>query len=302
MEFRRLRYFAAVAEDLHYTRASGRLRVAQPHLSQEIRKLEREIGVALFVRTKRSVALTPAGRVFLERTRAILAASADAVTAAQRASRGETGKLRVGFVSAAAYSAIPHAIAQFRRTHPDVELALSELNSDEGIDAVRRGQLDLCLVHPPRNIEASLNAETIWGEPLVVALPSSHALADMPRINLARLKDEAWVMWHREIASRLYDEVMGACSTAGFEPRVVQRTVRLATVVSLVGSGVGLALVPVTAAHMNINGVVFRSLTGRRTEVPMSFVWQRDAGAVLAPFMQAVRQAKLRASGLRPRA
>src|SRR5262245_29396076 len=127
MDFRHLKFFVAVAEELHFTRAANRLRVAQPHLSQEIRKLEREIGVELFARTKRSVALTPAGHVFLGRVRVLFDAAAEAVNAAQRASRGETGRLTVGFVSAAAYAVIPEAVAAFRRAYPDVELLLREL-------------------------------------------------------------------------------------------------------------------------------------------------------------------------------
>src|SRR5215468_8057978 len=119
MEYRHLKFFVAVAEELHFTRAAARLRVAQPHLSQEIRRLEREIGVDLFVRTKRSVALTTAGRVFLERIRIVLDDTASAVHAAQRASRGETGRIRLGFVTVAAFSVIPGAIALYRSAYPD---------------------------------------------------------------------------------------------------------------------------------------------------------------------------------------
>lgn len=300
MEFRRLRYFAAVAEELHYTRAASRLRVAQPHLSQEIRKLEHEIGVELLSRTKRSVALTPAGRVFLEKARGLFDAINDAVNAAQRAGRGETGKLAIGFVSAAAYSTIPDAIARFRRSHPDVELAVSELNSDEGVEAVRSGRLDVCLVHPPRGMDSGLSVETAWNEPIVVALPQGHAFAQARRVALGKLKDEPWVLWRREIASRLHDEVISACAAAGFEPKVAQRTVRMATVVSLVASGVGLALVPATAAQMGIQGVVLRPLTGLSISVPMSFVWRRrETAPALAAFMAAVREVKLKGPKLR---
>lgn len=300
MEFRRLRYFAAVADELHYTRAATRLRVAQPHLSQEIRKLEREIGVVLFLRTRRSVALTPAGRVFLDRVRAIFDSTTDAVRAAQRASRGETGRLAIGFGSVAAYTVIPTAIARFRRSHPDVELALSELNSDEAVEAVRAGRLDVCLVHPPRNLEPALEVETAWEEPLVVALPKGHAQAQARRIDLSKLENEAWVLWRRDIASRLHDEIIGTCNAAGFEPKIAQWTVRLATVASLVASGVGLALVPVSVAQMAVKGVVFRPLAGSRAMVPLSFVWRKhDVAPALAPFMVALREAKPRAVPLR---
>jgi DNA-binding transcriptional LysR family regulator len=297
MEFRRLRYFVAVAEDLHFTQAANRLRVAQPHLSQEIRKLEREIGTHLFVRTKRSVTLTPAGRVFLERVRGIFDSTADAVNAAQRASRGETGKLSVGFVSAAAYTVIPDAIVHFRQAYPNVELVLGELNSDEGVEAVRKGMLDVCLLHPPRNLDPAFAVEIVWAEPLAVALPGGHAAAAKARVSLGKLKNESWVLWQREIASRLYDEVMAACRAAGFEPRVAQRTERLATVLSLVGSGVGLALVPEAISRVGVRGAVFRPLAGPRVTVPMALVWRKgDVLPALAPFAAAIKDARAQMS------
>src|ERR1700681_3274574 len=143
MDLRHLRFFTAVAEELHFTRAANRLGMAQPHLSQEIRRLEHEIGVELFVRTKRSVVLTPAGYVFLDRVRALLDATAEAVNAAQRASRGETGRLAVGFTSTGAFAVMPTAIASFRRAYPGVELLLSEVSNEEALQAVRGGRLDV---------------------------------------------------------------------------------------------------------------------------------------------------------------
>jgi DNA-binding transcriptional LysR family regulator len=126
-------------------------------------------------------------------------------------------------------------------------------------------------------------------------LPGGHAAAETRRVSLSKLKNDPWVLWHREIASRLHDEFIAACGSAGFEPKVAQRTVRLATVVSLVASGVGLALIPVTAARMGIRGVVFRPLAGTPVLVPMSFVWRRrEVAPGLAPFMAAVREAKPR--------
>src|SRR5262245_38339803 len=161
LEHRRRKFVVAVAEELHFTRASVRLRIAQPHLSQEIRRLEREIGVELFVRTKRSVALTPAGRAFLQRVRIVLDDTADAVHAARRASRGETGRVSLGSVSVAAIGVIPDAIARFRSAYPDVEVLLKDVSSEEGLEAVRTGQLDLCLLHPLRTVDPALNIETL---------------------------------------------------------------------------------------------------------------------------------------------
>ena len=190
MENRRLKLFVAVAEELHFTRASARLRIAQPHLSQEIRRLEREIGVELFKRTKRSVALTPAGHAFLERVRIILDSTLDAVQIARRASRGEIGRVRLGFVAVAAISLIPNVTARFRSAYPDVEVLLKEVHSEEGLEAIRAGQLDLCLLHPPRIVDPALNIETLWLEPLVAVLPPKHPLADRQRISLQRLRSE----------------------------------------------------------------------------------------------------------------
>jgi DNA-binding transcriptional LysR family regulator len=293
MDFRRLKFFLSVAQELHFTRAASKLHIAQPHLSQEIRKLEHELGIELFTRTRRSVALTPAGYVFLERVRTIFDATAEAVRAAQRASRGEVGKLAIGFVSAAGYAVVPRAIAKFRRTHPDVELILSELNSDEGVQDVTSGRLDVCLLHPPRYLEPELCVETTWHEPLVVALPRGHALASRGRVNLNQLKTEPLVLWHREIASRLHDDVIAACAAAGFEPCVAQQAVRLATVVSLVASGVGYAIIPATMAQAGTKAAVYLPLAGKKFSVPMAFVWRRkEVPPALGPFMAAVREAK----------
>jgi DNA-binding transcriptional LysR family regulator len=295
VENRRLKLFVAVAEELHFTRASVRLRIAQPYLSQEIRRLEREIGVELFVRTKRSVALTPAGHAFLERVRIILDNTADAVRAARRASRGEIGRIRLGFVVTAAVGVIPNAIARFRSAYPDVEVLLNEIRSDEGLEAVRTGQLDLCLLHPPRTVDPAVNIETIWLEPLVVLLPPKHPLADKQRISLQRLRSEPWVMTPRETASRYFDEVIAACAAAGFEPRVVQRTTRLTTTISMVASGIGVALVATTWARLAFGGAVYRQLRPPGISIPVAFAWRRDQTApVLTRFMAVIRHSASR--------
>jgi DNA-binding transcriptional LysR family regulator len=295
VEYRHLKFFVAVAEELHFTRASVRLRIAQPHLSQEIRRLEREIGVELFVRTKRSVALTTAGHAFLEHVRIVLDNTADAVRAAQRASRGETGRIRLGYVSVAAIGVIPNATARFRSLYPGVEVLLKDVNSDEGLEAIRTGQLDLCLLHPPRAVDPAINIETLSLEPLVALLPPKHPLADMQRISLQRLRSEPWVISHRETASRLYDEVIAACAAAGLEPSIAQRTTRLTTQISMVASGIGVALMPITSARLVFGGAVYRQLRSPGRSIPVAFAWRRDQTApVVAHFMAVVRNSARR--------
>ena len=294
MEHRRLKFFVAVAEELHFTRASTRLRIAQPHLSQEIRRLEREIGVELFVRTKRSVRLTSAGDIFLQHARGVLDASVNAVLAAQCAKRGEVGRLKLGFISTAAHGVIPKAIARFREAYPDVELVLTELNSDEALEALRAEQIDLCLLFPPRSFDPAIDIEPAWLEPLVAILPANHRLANRRRIALQQLKSEPWVLWRREFASRLHDEIIEACAAAGFEPRVTQRVRRAATAVSLVAGGIGVTLLPITIARLGIAGAVYRRLRSPAVSVPMAFARRRDQTApVVAQFIAVVRDPSL---------
>src|SRR5262245_2245908 len=295
MEYRHLKFFVAVAEELHFTRASARLRIAQPHLSQEIRRLEREIGVDLFVRTKRSVALTTAGRAFLERVRIVFDVTAGAVYAAQRASRGEIGRITLGYVTVAAIDVIPNATARFRNAYPDVEVVLKDVHSDEGLEAVRTGQLDLCLLHPPRTVDSALNIETLWLEPLVAVLPPKHPLADKQRISLQRLKSEPWVIGHREFGSRLHDEIIAACAAAGFEPRIVERPTRMTTTISMVASGAGVALMPITQARLVFGGAVYRQLRPPGSSIPVALAWRRDqTPPALANLMAIVRDSSLR--------
>lgn len=290
MEYRHLKFFVAVAEELHFTRAAARLRVAQPHLSHEIRRLEREIGVELFARNNRQVELTAAGRIFLERVRGILDATADAARAAQRADRGVIGRLVVGCGSVAAYTVVPNAIARLRRAYPEVEIVLTEFHSDEGVEALRAGRLDVCVVYPPRNVDPALHVEPIMIDPLVVALPKGHVLAKSRQISLRRLSGEPWIFWHREIASRVYDEIVSACAAAGFEPRVVQRTTRLSTVICLVASGLGITLVPAPATMLHVAGIVLREVHSPRIKIPLSLITRSGHRApALSPFIAAVR-------------
>jgi hypothetical protein len=169
-----------------------------------------------------------------------------------------------------------NATARFRSAYPDVEVLLKEVHSDEGLEAVRTGRLDLCLLHPPRTANPALNIETIWLEPLVALLPPKHPLADKQRISLQRLRSEPWVISPREIASRYYDEVIAACSAAGFEPRIAQRTTQLTTTISMVASGIGVALLPITSARLAFRGAVYRQLRPPRSSIPVAFAWRQD--------------------------
>src|SRR5215207_3521737 len=196
MELRHLRYFVAVAEELHFGRAAERLRIAQPPLSRQIRDLEREIGSALFERGSRGVELTPAGLAFLPEARLTLAQAERAQRTAQRAARGETGRLRVGFVEAATFSGIlPDVLGFFRMHLPDIGLSLFEMDSLQQAEAFRDGRIDLGILHsPPADADRWLRAESVYSDPLVAALPHTHRLAGRARLALADLAGDSFVL------------------------------------------------------------------------------------------------------------
>src|SRR5215207_4822370 len=194
MELRHLRYFVAVAEELHFGRAAERLRIAQPPLSRQIRDLEREIGAPLFERVPRGVELTPAGSAFLPEARLTLAQAERAQRTAQRAARGETGRLRVGFVEAATYSGIlPDVLGFFRMHLPDIGISLLEMDPVEQAEAFRDGRIDLGMLHsPPADADRWLRVEPVYSDALVAALPNGHALAGRSRLTLGTLAAEAF--------------------------------------------------------------------------------------------------------------
>jgi DNA-binding transcriptional LysR family regulator len=290
VEYRHIRFFIAVAEDLSFTRAATRLRVAQPHLSREIRRLEQALEVPLFARDRRRVTLTAGGSAFLERARCILAETAEAVRTAQRANRGETGRLRVGFSSSAGFGLLPDAVRRFRLERPDIELVLTEFNSDEQPDLLRMSALDASLLYPPHRPEQGLDTETLIVDPLVAALPEGHRLAKQRQVALGALATEPWVFFRRAVASRLYDEILRACGKAGFTPRIVQEARKLSTIASLAASGLGVSLVPITLTRLRLPRMVCRPLAAPVPQVPLAIMWRRhDPNPALAPFLAIIR-------------
>lgn len=278
MELRHLRYFVAVAEELHFGRAAERLHIAQPPLSRQIRDLERELGTSLFVRNARGIELTPAGQAFLPEARLTLAQAERAQRTAERAARGETGRLRVGFVDAATYAGIlPDVLAFFRMHLPSIGLSLFEMDLPQQADALRDGRIDLGIVqNPPPDAERWLRVETVFHDPMIAALPRGHRLASRHRLALAALAEEAFVLFPRTVAPLLYDDVIARCRAAHFSPRIAQEAVGWHTVVSLVSAGVGIALVPKSLSVQRQPGVVFRAVHDLRTEMELSAIWRRD--------------------------
>ena len=290
MEHRHLRFFLAVAEELHFTRAAAALNIAQPHLSQEIKRLEGEMGVELFRRTKRHVELTPAGEVFLERVRQIFDARDDAIHAAQRAGRGETGTLNVAFATSASFDVVPRALSRFRQSHPDVDVWLEDLFSDRGIEALLDGRMDACLAHPPRSLDSSLHSETLYVERMVAALPAGHRLANQASCRLEDLMDEPWLGGRRNSATRMRQEVRAAFDAIGRRPPMRELSARLATRACLIAGGYGIAVLPESTVHFGIDGLRLVPLKGDPIKVPLAIITrQGHMPPTLPPFLDAVR-------------
>src|SRR5689334_2551434 len=272
MELRHLRYFVTVAEELHFGRAASRLHIAQPPLSRQIRDLEREVGTSLFERVPRGVQLTPAGRAFLPEARLTLAQAARAQRTAERAARGEIGRLRVGFVEAATYARVlPEVLGFFRMHLPNIGISLFEMDAQQQADAFRDGRIDLGILHTvPVDADRLLHVEPVYTDPMIAAIPRAHRLADQSRIALSTFSSEPFVFFPRPSAPSLYDGIIASCRTAGFNPRVVQEAAAWHTLASLVGAGVGSAFVPRSLTSFQNPGVVYRTIRSLSVGMEMS--------------------------------
>ncbi|QIX28085.1 LysR family transcriptional regulator [Nocardioides sp. JQ2195] len=275
MELRHLRYFLAVAEELHFGRAAERLHMAQPPLSQQIRQLEAELGVALFTRTTRQVALTPAGARYLERTRAVLAAVDQAGVEAGRVAAGEVGRVSIGFIGSATYSLLPKLARHLRATLPDVECEVKgEMLTPEQVHALRDGTIDVALMRTPVPHQ-DLVVEVVRREPLVVALSSQHPLAEAEVVSVGDLRDEPFVTYPSEHRSVLHDTVLAACQRAGFSPHTAVQAAETSTLVVFVAAGLGVAMVPESVGALQLAGVTFRPLA-EKTSVELAIGWHPE--------------------------
>jgi DNA-binding transcriptional LysR family regulator len=259
MELRHLRYFVATAEAQHFTRAAEQLGMAQPPLSQQIRQLEQEVGTPLFDRTGRGVALNDAGRAFLACAQDILRRAEAAVLTARRAARGEVGELTLGFTESASFNGVvTELIRQYRQRYPEVEMTLSQGDSETLVAQLRSGAIDAAFVRPPFALDGGLAFTQLAEEPLVVALPLGHALARRKRLAPADLVQERFILYSRKSGYGLSADIMAACRQHGINPLIGQRAPQLSSAVNLVAAGMGVAIVPASLRHLRPDGVVYR--------------------------------------------
>jgi DNA-binding transcriptional LysR family regulator len=259
IELRHFRYFVAVAEELHFGNAAKRLHMAQPPLSQAIRKLEARLGHPLFVRHTREVALTAAGRTLLERVRRTLAKVDDDLEAARRIGLGEVGTLTVGFAGSVMLTALPIALREYRRRYPAVNLRLREMVTAAQLESLTEGSLDVGLLRDPGD-QPSLAVEILWREPFLAIVPRKHRLATKKQIFVRDLKHEPFVLFAREWGPEAYDRTIGVCQSAGFTPRVIQEASQWYTVTRLIEAGFGVSIAPSCVASFSFAGVRYLPL------------------------------------------
>ena len=277
-ELWQLRYFIAVAEQLHFGRAAAALNISQPPLSRAIRALEQQLGVVLLARSRRRVELTPEGAHFLGEARRIVEQLERAAGAVRAMASGERGRLRIGFVSLAGYGVLPELLKAYKAAQPGVALALREMLSPEQAAALAAGELDFGLLLPPVAGAADLEHLVVQRERFLVALPARHRLARARgRLAVRELAGEAFVMVPREIAPGLYDIVSALASRAGFSLNVAQEAIQMQTVVSLVSSGLGVAIVPASVSNLGRRGVAYRELADRHPRLDLWLAWPRGA-------------------------
>jgi DNA-binding transcriptional LysR family regulator len=291
IELRQLRYFLAVAEEMHFGRAAAKLHMTQPPLSQAIQALETHLGLSLFTRTTRSIALTAAGAALIPEAKKILSQAQALPQLLQRAASGESGHLSLAFISIADYSILPPYLRQFRKLHQDVRIELREATSDVQLDLLEKSEVDAGLLIPPipKKLSDVLAYQKVLSEPLILAVPeafakrqnagSLHSYADLPLI-----------IFPRKIAPALHDTILGCFRAEGLTPAIAQEAIQMQTIIGLVSAGMGIALVPQSVSNLIRPGVVYHALPNVAASVEIGIAWRKEnTSPVLKSFLALLR-------------
>lgn len=293
IELRQLRYFATVAEELHFGRAARRLHMTQPPLSQTIMALEELLGAPLFERNRRGVTLTAAGAALLPEAQRLLLQAAGLPELVQRAATGASGRLALAFVSSADYSVLPPSLRAYRAEYPQVEITLKEATSDLQLDDLLAGRVDAGLLIPPLPDRARQELEylPVLREPLVLAAPAGLPLLAAASVDLRTLAGMPLIIFPRHISPGLYDAILSVFRDAGVTPEVGQEAIQMQTIVSLVSAGMGIALVPQSVSNLRRPGVEYLPLVQSTPLVETGLAWRRDnASPVLRGFLELMKK------------
>lgn len=285
MELSHLKYFTAVAELLHFGKAAKKLNISQPPLSQQIRKLEEELQIKLFVRTSRKVELTDAGKIFYEEARAVLERADAAMEKVEEIASGSSGSLSIGFNEAALNTVLPSAIKKFRETHPGVKLQLKELETPDQLSAIRENKIQLAVLRLFHHDISGLKSKLIFKEPYKLALPQGHHLSKYKKLPLKKLNGESIIIFPQPMQPDLHRHILESCAKSGAKLNIAQEAASKQTTLALVESGIGCAFVPASSQKNCSRKINFVELAGGLPEVKISAVWKESAeNAALAAF------------------
>ena len=296
MELRHLRYFLAVADTLNFCRAAERLHLSQPPLSQQVRRLEAELGARLFDRTRRQIKLTPAGEVFAVKARAILAQSDEAAKLAARAERGEFGHLRLGLwqlpVPPVQTRLIIECLGEFVKQRPDIHLTLQSLQAADQIKAVKDGAIDVGIVRLPLALKSrGIAIETILRERIVLAMSENNSLSRFKTVPLRELCNQRYIMYMRDANAEFHDFIAKACRKEGFKLNIAYSQEDLYSVWALIGAGLGVALAPASLQELRLPGIVFRKFEPALPFMEMALAYLRtDNVSVVSQFLDVARK------------
>jgi DNA-binding transcriptional LysR family regulator len=293
MDLRHLRYFVAVAEERHFTRAAERLGIKQPPLSLQIKQLEQELGTPLFRRLTRGVELTEPGTLLLDEARQILEQVERTKANVQSRARGETGRIRVGFAGATYFNPrVPGLVQTYRRRYPGVVLSPVQGNTPDLVEAVQNGSVDVAFVRPPLGDRQAITVHPLVEETMRIVLPSNHPLARKRFVSLATLAQETIILPPRAISPGLYDSIIASCQRAGFSPMLKHedQVMVIASIVHLVAAGFGISIVPHSFEHIRADGIVYVPIKGEAPRAPISLAVRKDnRSAVIRNFVALAR-------------
>ncbi|WP_366656202.1 LysR family transcriptional regulator [Fodinicurvata sp. EGI_FJ10296] len=275
VELRHVRYFLKVAEELHFGRASELLGVSQAPLSQQIRQLEERLGVRLFERTTRSVRLTPAGEVFLDRARQVMRSMEEGVEATQMAGGRQAGRLTISSVYLGLYTVLPPALSAFAANYPTIKLDIEVHTTEDQLKALNEGRIDLALVRPPRSA-SGLRYKEVYREGFVAVLPANSPLAEKRDFDIADLRDQPFLTYSSIIGVSYQDVVFQHCRLAGFRPQMVQEVSHTLAIVTMVAAGLGVGVIPAWVQHMPMDNVAYRPLPLLPNAVSLVVAWRED--------------------------
>ncbi|MEC5319429.1 LysR family transcriptional regulator [Brenneria populi subsp. brevivirga] len=297
MEFRYLRYFVAVASTRHFTRAAEKLGISQPPLSQQIKKLEHEIGTPLFKRLTRGVEMTEAGKVLYEDARQILSLTDAAVDRARSIARGERGSFNVGFsASASFHPTVLQLLHAYRQRYPRVQLNPRQENTPDLIAALHNRNIDVAFLRLPCDVSSDLNSEILLEEPMTLVLPADHPLHDRRDIRLNELNQDPLIIFPREVCPVLHDMILRTCYLSGYEPKLSQQAPQLTATIGMVSAGFGITIIPRSLSCIRMDRVSYHPIDNERLNTQITMVWRQHERSPLVLNMMQLRRNHLRKS------